>query len=362
MKMKRAVSNQSVLSPGQWGLTFLFSLFVFGVSSCKSVETKGAETISNSESQGIKRSPETRLRVVSYNGYFTSIFPKDNGEVRSNKFIGAKGIDGEARLRQFAKWASKARADIWVIQEIIYLKEDQADTSAEGIGKYFEEITGDTWYAAADNRGRLVLSKYPILWSGAVKNARGMAALIDLPESLADDLLLINLHFLTKPPEVQVSQATRALDFIESVGRGEITEIPKDTPIMICGDFNSEPSERPYNILTKLDREAKPNDGKVIHCNDPRPKQLMSEARGTFGEVVWSGAIGKSDAQPPSRTIDYILPAKGFMKIHQAFLFNSLILPEKMLSEYGIERDAILLKREGNREKVDHLPVFLDLK
>jgi hypothetical protein len=50
------------------------------------------------------------------------------------------------------------------------------------------------------------------------------------------------------------------------------------------------------------------------------------------------------------------------MKIHQAFLFNSLILPEKTLSEYGIERDAILLKREGNREKVDHLPVFLDLK
>lgn len=282
--------------------------------------------------------------------------------MRNNRFIEGKGIDAEARLRRFANWAPKAHADIWAMQEIIYLEEDQSDTSAEGIAKYFGEITGNVWHAAADNRGRLVLSRYPILWSGAVKNARGMAALIDLPESLGNDLLLINLHFLTKPPEVQVSQATRALDFIESVRRGEFSEISKDTPMIICGDFNSQASERPYDILTKLNREAQPGDDKAVHYNDPMPRQLISEARGTYGEVIWSGEVGESISQPPSRTIDYILPPKGFLQIHQAFIFNSLILPEKTLSHYGVERDAILLKREGNREMVDHLPVFLDLK
>ncbi|MFK7911034.1 MAG: endonuclease/exonuclease/phosphatase family protein [Akkermansiaceae bacterium] len=339
-----------------------FGLFVFGLSACEDTKIKTGDRSSKNRPQGIHVSPETRLRIVCYNGYFTSVFPKDNGEVRDNRFLKGKGIDSKMRLRNFAKWAPKAHADIWAMQEIIYLKEDQADTSAAGIAKYLGEITGHKWHVAADNRGRLVLSRHPILWSGAIKNARGMAALIDLPESLGSDLLLINLHFLTKPPEVQVSQATRALDFIESVRRGEFPEIPKQTPIMICGDFNSQPTDRPYHILTKLNREAKPKDDLIVRYKDPKPKQLTSEARGTYGEVTWSGAVGQSIPQPPRRTIDYILLPKGFMQVHQSFLFNSLILPEKSLEKYGIERKSILLKREETREMVDHLPIFLDLK
>ncbi|MBT8044904.1 MAG: endonuclease/exonuclease/phosphatase family protein, partial [Verrucomicrobiae bacterium] len=164
------------------------------------------------------------------------------------------------------------------------------------------------------------------------------------------------------PPEVQVKQATRALDFIESVRRGDRAEIPRGTPIMICGDFNSQSSDRPYHILTKLDRDAKPGDDKPVHYHDSKPQQLMSDARGTYGEVIWSGAVGQSTPQGPDRTIDYALVPKNFLHIHQAFLFNSLILPEKTLNQFGVGREAILLKREGNREFVDHLPVFLDLK
>ena len=338
-------------------LAILLILLVLDLHACHAREPGEKD-----EPQGIQLSPETRLRVVSYNGYFTSIFPKDDGETRNNRFIQGKGIDAGTRLRGFAQWAPKACADIWAMQEIIYLKEDQADTSVEGIRKYFEKITSQTWHAAGDTQGRLVLSRHPILWSGAVRNARGMAALIDLPEDLGDDLLLVNLHFLTKPPEVQVSQATRALDFIESVRRGDRPEIPKDTPVMICGDFNSSPNEKPYHILTKLDRQAVPGDDKDIHYNDPMPRQLMSKARGTYGEVRWSGEVGQSNPQVPDRIIDYILSPKDFMQVHQSFLFNSLILPEKNLNQYGLDREAILLKRESNRELVDHLPVFLDLK
>ena len=248
------------------------------------------------------------------------------------------------------------------MQEMIYLKEDQANTSAEGIAQYFETITGHRWHVAADNQGRLILSRHPILWSGRVKKARGMAALINLPDALGDDLLLMNLHFLTKPPEVQIKQATHALDFIESVRRGELPEIPQGTPIMISGDFNSTPQERPYHILLKMDRNAGPGDGRSNQFLDPMPKQLGSEARGTHGAVGWSGKVGQSIAEPPSRTIDYILAPGNFLEVHQSFLFNSLILPKETLSQYEVEREAILLKREDDRETVDHLPVFLDLK
>ncbi|NNJ86996.1 MAG: hypothetical protein HKP20_07490, partial [Akkermansiaceae bacterium] len=45
--------------------------------------------------------------------------------VRDNRFLGERGIQSAERLRQFAKWAPKAHADIWAMQEVIYLKEDQ---------------------------------------------------------------------------------------------------------------------------------------------------------------------------------------------------------------------------------------------
>ena len=337
-------------------------ILFMGLTLCVSSKAQSTQRSPETAPEGIHRKAGTRLRVVCYNAYWTSIFPRDNGEVRTSQWIDGKGMDGEARLRRFAAWAPKAQADIWAMQEVIYSEEDQKDTTAEGIGRHFGKITGQDWHAAADGRGRLILSRHPILWSGAVRNARGMAALINLPDDLGDDLLMINLHFFTKPPEVQISQATRALEFIELVRRGEHAEIPKATPIMICGDFNSLPTERPYHILAKLDREAQEGDGKVSHYHAPEPRQLTSEARGTFGEVSWSGDVGTSTPQPPTRIIDHILAPNGFMEIQQAFVFNSLILPENTLAEYGVEREAILLHRNGSVEKVDHLPVFMDLK
>ncbi|NNM28370.1 MAG: endonuclease/exonuclease/phosphatase family protein [Akkermansiaceae bacterium] len=340
----------------------LAGILCMGLTVCLSSKAKPIEGSTETAPRGIHVVADTRLRVVCYNAYWTSIFPRDDGEVRTSQWIDGKGIDGEARLRRFAAWAPKAQADLWVMQEVIYSEEDQKDTTAEAIGRYFGKITGQTWHAAADGRGRLILSRHPVLWSGAIRNARGMAALINLPDDLGDDFLMINLHFFTKPREVQIKQATRALDFIDSVREGGRPEIPKETPIMICGDFNSLPSERPYHILAKLARDAQEGDGKVWHYHNSKPRQLNSEARGTFGEVSWSGEVGTSTPQPPTRTIDHILVPKGFMAIQQAFVFNSLILPENTLAQYGVAREAILLSREGRVEKIDHLPVFMDLK
>ena len=137
-------------------------LFI-GLTFCISSKAKPIDGSTEPAAKGIHRLADTRLRVVSYNGYWTSIFPRDDGEVRTSKWIDGEGIDGEARLRRFAAWAPKAHADIWAMQEVIYSKEDRADTTADAIGKYFGKITGQPWYAAADGGGRLILSRYPIL-------------------------------------------------------------------------------------------------------------------------------------------------------------------------------------------------------
>jgi len=131
---------------------------------------------------------------------------------------------------------------------------------------------------------------------------------------------------------------------------------------MICGDFNSEVDDLPHSILTKLDEEPKEGDLKETHYINPEPLQLKSKFKGTIGEVVWEGEIGTSTYRAPTRVIDHVLVPKGYMEINKSFVFNSLTLSREDLKKYGVEREDVLLVREGLEEKVDHLPVFVDLK
>ena len=315
------------------------------------------------DEKGIELSSETKLRIVSYNGFWTSIFPKDNGELRSTQPITEQSVNIAERVRQFASWGKQAHADIFAMQEIIYHEEDMKDTTAEGIRDYFKKVTGQDWHAAGDKQGRLVLSRHPIIWSGRVRNARGMAALIDLPDTISKtDLLLINLHFLSSSGEIRVKQSINVIKFIKAVRAGSHESIPKDTPVVICGDFNSIATDIPHNILLKLDAGATEGDNKKTYFVNPKPTQLRSEFKGSFGSVTWTGEIGNSEYTVPEKTIDHILVPKGFMEIRKAFVLNSLILPKSDLDRYGVEREALLLVRQGQKEKLDHLPVFVDLK
>tara|TARA_B110000908_G_scaffold167629_1_gene220913 strand:- start:831 stop:1910 length:1080 start_codon:yes stop_codon:yes gene_type:complete len=322
-----------------------------------------ADKLALPDEKGIELSRETKLRIVSYNGFWTTIFPKDNGELRNTQPIAKQSVNVAERVRQFASWGKQAHADIFAMQEIIYHEKDMKDTTAEGIRDYFKKVTGQDWHAAGDKQGRLVLSRHPIIWSGRVRNARGMAALIDLPDTISQkNLLLINLHFLSSNGEIRVKQSANAVKFIKAVRAGSHESIPKDTPVVVCGDFNSIVTDTPHNILLKLDAEATEEDNKKTYFVNPKPTQLRSEFKGSFGSVTWTGEIGNSEYTVPEKTIDHILIPKGFMEIRKAFVLNSLILPKSDLDRYDIEREALLLVRQGLEEKLDHLPVFVDLK
>ena len=64
------------------------------LTSCVSSTTKPVDGRTEGAPEGIHRLADTRLRVVAYNGYWTSIFPKDNGEVRTSKWIDGEDVDG----------------------------------------------------------------------------------------------------------------------------------------------------------------------------------------------------------------------------------------------------------------------------
>ena len=74
------------------------------------------------------------------------------------------------------------------------------------------------------------------------------------------------------------------------------------------------------------------------------------------------GDVGSSEFTEPNITLDHIMVQKDFMTVHHSFIFNSLITPQKTLEQYGVEREAVLVARDGQIEELDHLPVFLDLK
>ena len=75
-------------------------------------------TLYSGESNILYKSP--KLRIVSYNAYFTSIFPSDDGN--TDFPLHDKKVKSADRIENFAQWVNKAQADIWVFQEVIYGK------------------------------------------------------------------------------------------------------------------------------------------------------------------------------------------------------------------------------------------------
>ena len=90
-------------------------LFCVCLNGCVSTTDTNSDVRS-----GIELSRETKLRIVSYNTFYTSVFPKDNGEMRSTKHIKEMKMNVSERVRQFASWGKQANADVFALQETMY--------------------------------------------------------------------------------------------------------------------------------------------------------------------------------------------------------------------------------------------------
>ena len=158
---------------------FITVLFLIGASSA--ITHLYAQT----QPGQFNRAEGTEFRLASYNIYFSSTFPRDDGSASTRQ---------PDRIEEFARVTKAVDADIWMLQEILYGRHEHEGRTREGLLRAFQKNTpadkndpSKNWNLALSENGRAVFSRYPILWSNH-RVGRGQAVLIDLPHVLGDRL------------------------------------------------------------------------------------------------------------------------------------------------------------------------------
>ena len=325
----------------------------------------GGETLLAGDFTALTKASEVKLRLASYNIHYGSVFPQDDGEwdsARSN------------RVKKFERVARAMDADIWAFQEVFHSKIEFRVRTPESIRSHMSSVAGVDWHMSHDYEyvpdvvqkgGRFLLSRYPILWSGSA-NGRTHATLIDLPESISDqDLLVVNIHFVV----ASTGQANRSLStaqFVNDVISGKIAQIPANVMIMLCGDFNS--------------REEASGGYKNVANNTPltnlRPAHLGWSGANpyyTLGGVSFVGItedeIAANGFQPESihkKTIDYMFWRSNDLEVKHANILNTLIMDQNTLDAYGLQRFDVAIQTKIDESargyiNCDHFPYFADL-
>jgi endonuclease/exonuclease/phosphatase family metal-dependent hydrolase len=149
-------------------------------------------------------------------------------------------------------------------------------------------------------------------WDAAITRVVTYAVLKD--KSSGRTFAYFNTHFDHIGKEARKNSATLIKTQLNTL---KLTSLSKNKiPLIVSGDFNSEPTDEPYKIMI---------DGKVVKLSDARP---ATDLTGTFcGFEV--GAI-------KCKTIDYIFHSSHWKS-----------------SEYKVIQD-----NDGNYYPSDHLPVM----
>ena len=308
----------------------------------------------SAEASELDRAAQTKLRVASYNVYWGSVFPPDDGQPPLPE--GRKSIDD--RREQFLRVHSAVSPDIWALQEVLYGDEQRRTKTVAGIRRYFSEATGEEWHVAADERGRLVLSRYPIVWSEEIVT-RVFAVLVDVPPSVADrDVLLLNVHFGGGWGESMRSARTAAR-FLRRVERGEVGEVPRDVTTILCGDFNSKSDGQPYRVVRSLDPDVPQKGDLDWLMEDVHPRHLDFDSDATIGAVEFDG----DERSVVGRRIDFFLYRSDHLHSTNQFIFNTLVLDDERLSRHGLRRNDTAVDPNDKLEGTvgfDHLPLVVD--
>jgi len=303
----------------------------------------------------LDRSGSTKLRVASYNVYFGSVFPRDDG--RAPLPEGKRSIDD--RSEQFLRIHNAVSPDIWALQEVLYSDPQRSTKTQAGIKKYFDKATGENWHTAADKKGRMVFSKYPIRWREEIAT-RVFGVLIEMPASVSSrNVLLLNLHLSPSSAAEQLKSAKDTVEFLRRVERGEVPNISEQVTILICGDFNSRSAGPPYRVLSAMNPNV-PTEGKLnAILKDTHPRQVGSRDDSTFGSVHFEG----QECSVHGGRIDFFLYRSKQLLAKNCFILNTLTLDDDTLKHYGLHRNDVAAdpndKLEG-KVGFDHLPLVVD--
>ena len=302
----------------------------------------------------IDRPEGTRLRIANYNVYFGSTVPQDNGQP---PLPGKRDI--KDRTESFIRLHQAIKPDVWALQEVLYSDDERRTKTVQGHLKFFNQAIGEDWHIAADEKGRMVFSRYPITWSKEVTN-RVFGVLIDVPNKVApQDVLVLNLHLTPGNPDSQLRSARQAAAFLNKVDAGEIEAIPPGVTVIVCGDFNSLSSDPPYRVLQAIDPGLPERGAYEPVLRDPKPVQFNNGGDATLGSVHFED--GQHDVN--GKQIDFLLYRSSALQATNQYVLNTLIMGEAVLTQHELQRSDVALDPNQTlqgRVKFDHLPIVVD--
>lgn len=348
MKKSKKYNNPSVFKSLKKSMLFVLFCMIMQIPFLQ------IPLFGQSNTTNLSKSSDTKLRIASYNVYWGSVFPQDNG----NPPVPGR-FNLQDRSSNFIRIHNALKPDIWAMQEVLYSKIERETKTLQGHLDYFNEETSENWHVAADERGRLIFSRYPIKWKKKIA-LRMFAVLIDLPDSISEeDLLLINVHLHWKDPVQRAKEAVLTTNFLNDVIDGKVPEVSSNSMLMVCGDFNSRFNDIPHRIISSINPKIDSTQIYQPVLEDKQPVQMQNGSKITYGATVFEN----NSKHVVGGTIDFMLFRPGSLTMSNSFILNTLVLDQKILDTYGLKRNDVALHPNQSLEgkiPFDHLPLIAD--
>jgi endonuclease/exonuclease/phosphatase family metal-dependent hydrolase len=295
----------------------------------------------------LERSPDTHLRVATYNIWWNSIFESAESEARFTRVV--RAID----------------ADVWALQEVW--------APIDNVARLFDRVVplsdGQRWQAVYAG-SRVTVSRYPILrhhWETDPTCGKKVSLdLIDLPDqAFVQDLYVVHPGFTPFEGTAQDSARQCEADQVISWLRG-LTDplgpvgLAAGTPIVIAGDLNMVGSRRPLMTLLEGDIVDEARFGPDYAPDwDGTPLTDAEPLHNGVGPETWTWRSDRSRWQPGR--LDFILYSDSVMRLTNAFVLNTASLSHDALERAGLRRlDVALEELEDGGIAFDHIPVVAD--
>jgi endonuclease/exonuclease/phosphatase family metal-dependent hydrolase len=212
------------------------------------------------------------------------------------------------------------------------------------------------WQVAVYGGGNILASRWPITESWTIEggsNARHNASLVDLPESISrQDLLVISLHLPCCTNDGGRQQGVDAVAaFIRDAKTpGGAINLPDGTPILIGGDLNLVGYAQQLTTLLEGDIQDNHRFGADFSPDWDGSGLRVDEATQTHSRETISW-YDEGSSFPPGK-LDYIVYTDSRLNLLHSFVINTRNMDEIALTEAGLY--------STDSYGSDHLPVVAD--
>ena len=274
-----------------------------------------------------KGAPE-HLRIVSYNCLVGGFFE---------------------RVEAFTPILQAIQPDILCFQELWYY-----NYTAEETRQLVEQIlppgSGNHWYAAQQH-DNVIVSRYPIVTQEAIDG--NLATVIDLPQALGEDLLLLSAHLPASDNDANRQlEADAIIAFLRDAKTpGGALSLEEGTPIVLVGDLNLVGLAQQLETLLTGDIVNEGTYG-ADHAPDWDGSALADAVPFQTGEAFAYTWWDEGSSYGPGR-LDFIIYSDSVLALKKSFVLRTESMSDEQLALGALERDV-------TSTASDHLPVVAD--